>query len=469
MTHEPPHSTNLGSRPGRLLAIALLLTIHSASLWAGFVDFDDDTIFLNNPVLTRSDLAVVADVFATDRPDWRPVRDLSHWVDHLAHGQDPMWAHLHNLVLLGVLAWLVMLFLGTELAVLLAFAHPVVVEPVAWVSGRKDLLAGVFFFAMLLAFQRVLRGGGRRWIVATGACFALAAMSKGHVLVAPAVLACVLWWQGGEKRRAWAAIAVVTVLALAAVPLVARGNVMMAAAPVGAAIPTLTWADRAALPAWYAWNLVWPLDLNHIYLTRDGLLAPLAGVALLAVWVGAIAKRRDPLLAIPLLLLLPYLHLISQGTVYMADRYLFLALPFLAFMLAPLLARGALVVALVWAAVSVHTHTAWFDSVSLWSRMTRVYPTSAWGYERLGRALFRVQLYEEAYGAWAAATDRDPTDAQHRNNAAVALMALGRYDMAREVLRRALEVNPGDAQTKLNLLRLASPPSRAPPSDRAPE
>lgn len=463
-----PRAVTDGGRR-RLAAIAVLLTIHSVCLWGGFVDFDDDTIFLGNPTLTRSDIGVVADVFSLDEPDWRPVRDLSHWVDHLVHGQDPLWAHLHNLALLGVLAWLAMVFFGTELAVLLAFAHPLAVEPVAWVSGRKDLLAGVFFFAMLLAFQRVLRGEGRRWVVATAGCFALAAMSKGHVLVAPAVLVCVLWWQGGDKRRAGVAIGVVTVLALAAIPLVARGSVMLASAPMGAVVPTLTWADRLALPAWYAWNLVWPLDLNHIYLTREGLLAPIAGAALLTAWVAAIATRRDPLLAIPLLLLLPYLHLASQGTVYMADRYVFLALPFLGFLVAPLLGRGALVVALVWGAVSFQTHPTWHDPVSLWTRMTRVYPTSPWGFERLGRALLRAQLYEEAYGAWSAAADRDPADAQHRNNAAVALMALGRFDMAREVLRRALEIDPDHAEAAENLKRLASPPSPAPPTDRAPE
>lgn len=474
----------------RALAVAALLTIHSIALWGGFVDFDDPTVFLRDPLLTRADPGVLVDVFRSD--DWRPLRDLSHWADYLVHGQTPALAHLHNLLLLGVVAWLAMAFFGSPALVLLAFAHPVAVEPVAWVSGRKDLLAAVFFFAMLLAFRRVLRDGTWRWGIATALCFVLAAMSKGHVLVAPAVLAVVLLsgmnvhsatagsgmnvhsaaTMGGtnvhsaHRRAGWATIGAVAVLALALVPLVASGAVMMSHAPPGAELPTLTFADRLALPALYAWSLVWPPGLNHIYLTHTGWAWPAAGAAVTLGLLAALARWRSWRLAIALLLLLPYLHVAGTGTVYRADRYLFLALPFLA----PALGTRALVAALlVLAPLTLYTHTAWHDSVSLWSRMTRVYPTSAWGYERLGRALYRRALYEEAAGAWIAAAERDPRDPQPLNNAAVAFMVLGRTDMARDLLHRALALDPGHADARLNLRVLDGPPSRAPPSDRAPE
>ncbi len=435
----------------RLAAVCVLLTIHSVALWGGFVDFDDNTIFLNNELLRRTDVGALADIFDTDRPNWRPLRDLSHWLDFLVHGQTPSLAHLHNLALTGLVAWLAMAFLRSEAAVLLAFAHPVAVEPIAWVSGRKDLLAGVFFFAMLLAFRRVLRGEGRRWSAAVVLCFALAAMSKGHVLVAPAVLACVWWWEKGD-RRAWPTIAAVGVLALALAPLVARGAAVMADAPTGAALPALTAADRLALPALYLWSLVWPLDLNHIYLTRPEVWVPVAGAVVLAAWLGALAKWRDPRLAIPLLLLLPYLHLIGRGTVYRADRYLFLALPFLGALVVPLLRRRLLVVAvLLLGLTSAQTHTAWHDPVSLWTRMTHAYPTSPWGYQRLGRALYRAGLFEEAAGAWMAASVRAPTNAQYLNNAGVALLALGRAAMARDAFLRALAVDPTHREARQNL------------------
>ena len=40
---------------------------------------------------------------------------------------------------------------------MIAFIHPVQVETIAWVSGRKDLLAGVFFFGALIHALRFIR------------------------------------------------------------------------------------------------------------------------------------------------------------------------------------------------------------------------------------------------------------------------------------------------------------------------
>ena len=74
---------------------------------SGFVDFDDPLIFLE-----RHDLQVSFDVFVSNAFDWgrsdtwRPVRDLSHWMDYSIHGQSALGAHVHNLLLLGLLTTL---------------------------------------------------------------------------------------------------------------------------------------------------------------------------------------------------------------------------------------------------------------------------------------------------------------------------------------------------------------------------
>jgi tetratricopeptide (TPR) repeat protein len=163
----------------------------------------------------------------------------------------------------------------------------------------------------------------------------------------------------------------------------------------------------------------------------------------------------------------PYLHL-RPSTVYMADRYLFCLLPFLAIVLVltvrPLLPAGrprlAVVVltAVVLAGVSVETHSAWRSSEALWTRMTAVYPQSDWGFHRLGRRLYALQQYEAAAGAWLAAAERDPQDSQHLNNAAVAAMALGRDRMAIEWLRKAVTIDPGNRAAWGNLKKLGAAP-----------
>ncbi len=474
-----------------------LLALHMACLGAGFVDFDDDTIFLHNQLVQQGSLA---EIFSLDRPNWRPLRDLSHRLDFAFHGQDPKLAHLHNLLLLVPLALLVGLFLraigrpAVWATTLLAFAHPLAVEPIAWVSGRKDLLATIFLFAALLSFQRALRGAGA-WLAVVAACFALALMSKGNVIVLPALLALV-WLhehlrQGEASKRAepgrrlrssvaLGGLALTGVMAAAFVPLVARGTVMMAGAPRGQ-VELLTLGDRLQLPARYAANLLYPVELNHIYLTM-GLgtlhtLLAVAGALVLLAWLGLIGwwlRRRDPraaLLAAPLVLLLPHAHFIT-GTVYYADRYLFAALPFFMTLAVEPLARlsvgaqrmlviGALLCA---ALLTQRQHLAWQDSVSLWSRMTEVYPQSAWGYDRMGRALAMRGAREQAAAAFMGAAMRAPKNPKHLNNAGVMFMQLGHREMAEKMLLQALSLDPSNHDAQLNLRLLASQP----PGDRAP-
>ena len=273
------------------------------------------------------------------------------------------------------------------------------------------------------------------------------------------------------------------------IPRINAGNVVLPDS-YGASLQTsLTLGDRLQLPLRYALNLAWPSDLNHIYLTArldaaHTALAVASAVFTLALVVLGIRwlRRRDPraaLLAIIAGLMLPYMH-VSAGVVYMADRYVFLAMPFVAVLaldgLGALATRlgmqaraQATVLGLLLAILglaSVGEHAAWRDPVSLWSRMTVVYPESDWGFDRLGRALYRTGRYDEAGGAFLAAAERAPGRAKHLNNAAVAAMAVGQNAAAAALLQRALAIDPSDRRARSNLRKLGVEP--APPPDTPP-
>lgn len=484
------------------LALALLgvLAVHLVSLQSGFVDFDDDAIFLRHPVLTQTDPGVVLPaLFDLERhDDFRPMRDLSHWADLLIHGHTPWLSHLHHLAMLALVVLATGAFLrrigldGPKLLVvlLLAYTHPVQVEVIGWISGRKDLLASIFFFGALVTFLGYLRSA-RPWgyAAATVALVALGMMSKGHVIVAPGVLL-MLWlherWRASETiaRRPLAIgglIAAMFAGCIIAAPRVAGGYVVLPDAYTESLRYSLTLGDRLQLPLRYVINLVRPTDLNHIYLTArlDGAHTALtiASAALIVLLVAIGIRwliRRDPrapLLAIIAGLILPFMHF-KPGVVYMADRYLFLAMPFIALLTVDALARAfarfdvsrrlqatlAATALGLCALLSIGEHAAWHDPVALWSRMTHVYPESAWGYDRLGRAYYHQRRYEEAGGAWLTAAAREPGASKHLNNAAVAAMALGQNDAAVGLLRRALAIDPDDAQAQSNLRKLGVAP-----------
>ena len=76
---------------------------------------------------------------------------------------------------------------GRSAAVALLWAlHPLRVEPVSWVTARKDMLSGLFFFLSLGAYARYAVAGSRPWFWLTsgrpsGRLSATASRSKSGV------------------------------------------------------------------------------------------------------------------------------------------------------------------------------------------------------------------------------------------------------------------------------------------------
>ncbi|MGB1700587.1 MAG: hypothetical protein ACPHRO_11575, partial [Nannocystaceae bacterium] len=353
-----------GARWGLPLVMLTVLLAHVTSLANEFLNFDDRALFVKNPLLRRDDLSAVWEILSLERENWRPLRDLSHWLDHLVHGQSPFWSHAHNLVLLLLCVVVVSRFLerlgGSRAhalwATALGFVHPVQVETIAWVTGRKDLLACIFGVTAWSCFARALDASRPlRWAVTGVGCTALGIMAKGHLVVMPALfLGLALFPPARAKsalrsRRVIAIFVVLVVMSACAVPLIARGPVVLRAdlLEYGDRF-RLTVGDRVQLPWLYVSKFVWPANLSPVY---DPLpLGPthqvyviFGGVVffgwlmLLARWFRASDRRFVPLF-FSLVLLLPHVHLVP-GTVFMANRYLFVIAPLWSWVLVDSLAR----------------------------------------------------------------------------------------------------------------------------------
>lgn len=150
----------------RVLLVCLALVILSLALYAraatfDFVGFDDTQILLGHPGLYDGDsfASNLHQIFVGYFPREEPLllRDVSWALDaHLFGLENPLGFHLGNVVLNALNVALLFLFLrhatrrfGLALAVAGMFSLLAVhVEPVCWVMGRKDMLAG---FWMLLA------------------------------------------------------------------------------------------------------------------------------------------------------------------------------------------------------------------------------------------------------------------------------------------------------------------------------
>ncbi len=134
----------------------------------------------------------------------RPLTVATFWLDYAVWGLNPDGFHLTNLTLhglnaflVGVLAWGLFerfvpnptkRWLMSYAAAILFLVLPCHSEPVAWISGRTDLIATFFGLISILAFLWFLKRETFRYLIVSCLSFGLALLAKESVLSLPAIL-----------------------------------------------------------------------------------------------------------------------------------------------------------------------------------------------------------------------------------------------------------------------------------------
>jgi Flp pilus assembly protein TadD len=162
-------STPFLKHPGRrenvfalLILLGAVLAVYLQSTGFSFLDWDDPyTVTGNDHIrhgITAAGLAwLPSGVVALG---WHPLTNFSWMVDAQLWGSWAGGFHLTNLLLHAIatlLVWRLFRTLGLPAGIALVGAllysvHPLRVEPVAWVTGRKDLMVGVWSLAACLAY-----------------------------------------------------------------------------------------------------------------------------------------------------------------------------------------------------------------------------------------------------------------------------------------------------------------------------
>ncbi|MFH1143057.1 MAG: tetratricopeptide repeat protein [Candidatus Eisenbacteria bacterium] len=192
----------------------------SPALDAEFVNFDDDRLFLRNPMYRGFGASELRWMFTTAfMGHYQPLTWMSSALDHAISGIDPSSYHRNNLILHalnGILfylvagtllalarrsrpgpgrqdidprfarrpgAWPLSMHLAAAVAALVFAVHPLRVESVAWASERRDVLSGFFFLAALYSYLRSVHPGqaelaSRRWYIASILTLACSLLSK---------------------------------------------------------------------------------------------------------------------------------------------------------------------------------------------------------------------------------------------------------------------------------------------------
>lgn len=402
------------------LLVAFVAALYAPALGAGFVNWDDDRFITANPLFSGPVKDYVRAALARLQFEaYHPLHLLSYLPDRLLWPSSPAGFHALNLALYA--AALVVLFRllrrvfgdGPALAAVLVFAaHPLCVEPVAWISARKDVLALLLVAAALALEDRALdRPQVRLWALGLAA---LACLAKTSAVVTPVVV--VAWHAFIQARplslalRRAAPFAVIALAAGVVVPFVWRDHRML-----WAERPLPLPVDVAGTLGFYAQQVVWPARLAPVYPPVVAHQGGLAAFVILAAAATAIAWRRLPLAGryaavVFVGCLAPVSNLLPLHYRF-ADRYAFLALAALTPAAAavgralgqrrPRLAVALLAVVLgVASAVTRTVLPAWRDSVTLWSRAREVQPAALTAHLKLGEALRGARRWDEAAAAY---------------------------------------------------------------------
>ena len=348
-------------RSGRALAFAaclpalLVLVVFRGALDGGILAWDDATLLLRETrwrgLGAENVLFDLRDAHGARLGPWQPLVWLSWSATYAAAGMNAAVHHAVNVALHALTTALLAIVgarigrlsglsptravLAGGLAATLFGLHPLRVEPVAWLTARRDVLSGLLVVVSVLAWLRrdvaPLPAVRRRWWAVSWGAFALAMTAKAAVVGLPLVL--LLLDVSLLRRRPQVRALVPFVLVGAVVAAISMGG----QDDVGA-LADVPPAERLLLAGHSVWftlsRSLAPLGLRAHYLRPDPvsftdlrLLLPTIGVALVTA-VLAVRARRLPGTATTwfavLVLLAPVSGLVPVGKHLTADRYTYL-------------------------------------------------------------------------------------------------------------------------------------------------
>lgn len=443
------------------LVAAAALVAYGNSVFHEFVYDDDLTITRCAMIKSWSHIGQLftQDYFLqTMEMSYRPFVTFTLFADHWLFGEVAFGYHLTS-VLWHVAASLALWDMlrritggdtGAVLAAALFAIHPLTSEAVNAISFREDVITGAFACAAVTLSIRALTRAARPALPLAGAglCLFVACLAKESGGVIPLLIGLWVWLHPEPLPRPRLLALAATLTAVTAAWALIRFVVMVPQTP----LPVPLWGRG---PADAVWNFprIFFLGLRHTVLptalAADYEWQATALGRSLALWLGWLgvllwgasivwARRRHAPLALGLgwylIFLLPVSNLVRLANP-VAERYYYVPLMGLALAVAwglerlsalPALALGwrrrlvpglATLCALPLLAITVNHNLVWGDAERLWVATLEVQPNST-------TAL---------------------------NNLACIRLAQGHPEVAADLLRRAIAINPYDCDTVYNL------------------
>jgi tetratricopeptide (TPR) repeat protein len=467
-----------------LIPLALTVLAFSPCLNDTFTNWDDGEYVADNPLIRSLSLHRLCRIFSpatTVSDNYQPLTILSLAINYAFGKLTPTGYIAVNVLLHLCNVLLVFIFVRklsrsdsiASLTALLFGIHPMHVESVAWVTGRKDVLYSFFFLAALIGYLRYLEKRKRAKIIpycAVLLLFICSLLSKSAAVTLPAILLLIDYY----LKRTFSRKIIVEKLPLLLFSIVLGGLAIQGQATGGSIGRTSAFSliDRVCIACYsymfYTVKFLVPIKLSAFYpyppsrpaaLPLMYMLSPLfAGVTAAAAYF--LRRSRVFLFGFFFFLISVFfiLHFIPVGATVTADRFSYLPYIGLSFIIAhyadrllwqrdsrPLMSTagrigGVCIIALL--TLAAHERCkVWRNSLSLWNNVLRQFPSSI-PFNYRGLACFAGGDYAYAIASYDSAVMCNPRYAEAYFNRALAWNATGNPDRAIADFDTAIGCNP---------------------------
>ncbi len=438
-----------------------------------FTNWDDPGYIRDNALIKDISPEGLKHIFSTSiMGNYHPLTILSYAIEYSFVRLQPWLYHLDSLLFHIVVTVLVYCFVNlltkrpvaAAVTALLFGLHPMHVESVAWMAGRKDVVYGMFYMAACIAYVYYVRaaGGAKKWGWYAGVIilFVCSLLSKPVAVVLPLTLFLIDYFEQ-RKFDLWLVIDKLLLFAIS-VGFGIRSIIdQKAFGSLGTQNVSHNFIERTSLGGYalitYLWKSVLPVGLCNFYpypekaaggtLSFLYILYPVAvAVIIFLVWKFA-GKNKIVVFGalfflVNILLLLQFLPV---GGAILADRYTYIPYLGLFFMAGWLVSAtfepgvkkeiryaasfAALGYALFLGYLSNERCKVWYDTTTLWKDEIEKEPVRAPNaYNNLGFNYFNK--FNDAV---------DPNERKIY------------YDSAYQLLTKAIELQPGFVNPYISL------------------
>lgn len=438
-----------------LLLLAATALTYMGALGNDFVAFDDDkSIWYNTHLKSPSFKGIFGEQLVGM---YVPVTSLVYVLIYQLFGENApafhaagLLVHLLNVALAYKLMTRIQPNTWAAFFIALMFGvHPMLAEPVSWVSALSTLMFSCFYLVTLHLFWSFLEGKGRNYFWLALGTFLLAGFSKSAAATLPVALVVLDWWKNGKLN--WQMILSKWPFWLLSLGLVMLTFITRTAEghQIGGGTSNFNLVDRVFMIAhtvfFYPVKLLIPTGYSILYPFAKSMGAwradyYLALPALLALfwWVVKNWEKQRPVIfgiglyLAPLFLMLP---VVSVGTAEMRnDRYAYLPSLGVFFLLMllmekvrPAILRFGILTAVsaVFAFQTYQQTGVWKDGTTLFKNCVDQTPDAALCQCNLGYSELLALDFESSVKYYTNALELDPTYVEAYNGRGQAYLNLG--------------------------------------------